>query len=398
MRNFDDEEYFLLKNLSNSVVNGISPALERLSKQCEKLIQEVEIADKNLEQAESGAEINEYSKISESKRKELIRLLAIKNRLAMLVQRNKARVRYIENILKNAGIYNEAFDKKKISEIERQEMENISEDTLNLNIVEQTGEEIENKFFEGEIITLKNDKLDFSLPENKAILTGTDDDYMSKIVKTYPDSVATIPVDMLANTTIKKRVLKAIATYVIDEIRKKDIKQVNKELGNLLEFKTEITATAEDYIAGVTNMFNVQIKAYLLEGSPEQADEIKNKLKCNEKSELIPESKRIAVLAGGVAGEIMPEAEESEEMRIAREKEMQEQSSIKSSIQNANAQTEQEAEELDLLEQLDKIEIMVKEEKERENIEKQEEQEKLAEEERELEEMQMSMSKNKYDD
>lgn len=396
MRNFDDEEYFLFKSLSNSVIAGVSPALDKLAKQCEKIILEIEEIDKKLEKAESGAEINEFSKISQTKRSELIRLLAIKNRISMLIKRNKARVSYIEKILKSAGIYNEAFDKKKISEIEKQEAENISEDTLNLNVYEQSGDELESKFFEGEIITLFNGKLNFSLPENKDVLARADEEYMSKIVKTFPASMSTVTVDMLANTTVKKRVLKAIATYVIDETRKKDIKQVNKELGNLLEFKTEITATAEDYVAGVTNMFNVQVKSYLLENSPEKAEEIKGKLKCNEKSELIPESKRVAILAGGVAGDIVPEAEESEEMRIAREKEMQEKNSVNMAVQQAEAVEQNE--EDDMLQKLDEIEQLMKEEKERENIEEQKKKEKAAQEELEMEEMQMQMSKNKYDD
>lgn len=397
MRNFDDEEYFLFKSLSNSVIAGVSPALDKLAKQCEKLILEIEEIDRRLEKAETGAEINELSKVSQEKRKELIKLLAIKNRIAMLIKRNKSRISYIEKILKNAGIYNEAFDKKKISEVEKQESENISEDTLNLNVYESTGDELESKFFEGEIITLFNGKLNFSLPENKEVLAHADDEYMSKIIKTFPDSVSTITVDTLANTTVKKRALKAIATYVIDETRKKDIKQVNKELGNLLEFKTEITATAEDYVAGVTNMFNVQVKAYLLENSPEKAEEIKGKLKCNEKSELIPESKRVAILAAGVAGDIMPEAEESEEMRIAREKEMQEKNNVNMAMQSSEIAQEQ-AEENEMLQKIDEIEQLMKEEQERENIKEQERKQKAAEEDLEMEEMQMQMSKNKYDD
>ena len=56
---------------------------------------------------------------------------------------------------------------------------------------------------------------------------------------------------------------------------------------------------------------------------PEKEDELMGKLKCNEKSELIPESKRIAILGAGLSGEISSEAEESEDMRIAREKEEQ---------------------------------------------------------------------------
>ena len=400
MKKFDDEEYFLLKTLSNAVISGVSPALEKITKQCERFVLEIDEIDKKLEAAESGAEINEYSKISEQKRTELIKLLAIRNRLKLLIFRNKSRVKYIDDILKNAGVYNESFDRKKIAEIEKQESENISENTLNLNVFED-GKETETKFFEGEIITLFDGKLDFSRDVNKKILAQADDEYLSKVIKNYPASMASVSVDMLANSVIKKRILKAIATYVYDETKKKDIKQVNKNLGNLLEFKTEITKSAEDYVAGVSNMFNAEVKKYMLDTQPEKADQIKDKLKCNEKSELIPESKRIAILAGGVVGNIAPEAEESEEMRIENEKEMQK-------VNSANAlgaeifEAQENQEEIDILAEIDKLEEIAKkeaEEQEREQINKQKqaEEQELAEKQAE-QEMERMLSKNKYDD
>lgn len=405
MRKFDDEEYFLLKELANQVINGVSPALEKISKQCEKLIFEIEEVDKKLTAAESGAEINEYSKISEEKRNFLIRLLAIRNRIQMIIERNKERVSYIAAILKNAGVYNESFDRKKIAEIEKEEKDNVSESTLNLNFAESTGSEHQNTFFEGEILTLSNGELDFSIDANKEVLKTADDDFMSKIMRKYPASLATVSVDMLANTVVKKRVLKAIANYVVDESKKKDIRQINKELGELLEFKTEITKSPEDYIAGVTNMFNVQIKQFLIEQQPDLADEISDKLRCNEKSELIPESKRIAVLAAGIAGMIAEsQEEETEEVRIAREKETQQATAANMAFTNMLQQEEQEREiaaEAAELEQLEEMAKLAKEQEE-ENIKRQkkieEEEEKKKEQEAEEAQMYRMMSKNRYDD
>ena len=404
MRNFDDEEYFLLKELANQVITGVSPALDKITKHSEKLIFEIEENDKKLSAAESGAEINEFSKISDEKRTLLIRLLAIKNRIEILINRNKERVAYIAKILKDAGVYNEAFDRKKIAEIEKQEKENISEDTLNLNAIENEGEEVENIFFEGEIFTLSNGELDFSIDQNKEVLKRADDDFLAKVMKAYPASFSTVTVDVLTNTTVKKRVLKAIATYVIDEEKKKDIKQINKELGNLLEFKTEITKTAEDYIAGVTNMFNVQIKQFLIEQQPENAGEIKDKLKCNEKSELIPESKRIAVLAAGIAGLIdeMTE-EETEEVRIAREKETQQATAANMAFTNMLQQEQEQEQELQLLEALEAQEEAKELQSQQEELLKkqkkiEEEEEKRKQQEADEAQLARMMSKNRYDD
>lgn len=396
MKNFEDEEYFLLKALSSQIVSGLSAALEKVTKQCENLIILIEDIDKKLEAAETGFEINQFSKSSLEKRDELIRLLAIKNRIERIIQRNQERQNYINKIIKDAGIYNEAFDKKKIAVIEKQESNSISAETLNLNMIDENNNPLNFEFLEGEILKIQNGKVDFADETNRAVLLQENDEFILSVIKIHPECVSTIPVDLLVNTTLKKNVLKALATYVVDETKKKDIKQVNKKLGNLLEFKTEITATAEDYIAGVTNMFNVQIKQFLMENAgPEKKVQIEGKLKCNEKSELIPESKRIAVLAGGVAGEISSEKEESEEERIAREKESQMQSH-QNSVSESNYENDNQ-ELSDVSGEFEKLEEKLKkiQEEEKKIAKKQllQEQEEL-----EQEQMQRVMTVDKFDD
>ena len=396
MKEFEDEEYFLLKALSNQVVTGASPALERVKKLCETMIVEIEAVDKSLIDAVSGIDINKLSKLSKTKREELIRSLAVKNRIEVLLRRNRERIAYIDNILKTAGVYNEQFNRKKIVEVEQQESGNISEETLNLNIFEEENTAYESTFFDGEILELKDGKLDFSNENNVRVLMSASEDLLSKIIRVYPSSVATIPVEAILNTTVKKRVLKNIATYVIDETKKKDIKQVNKELGSLLEFKTEITKTPEDYVAGVANMFNSMIKAHLLANNPEKADQINNKLKCNEKSELIPAAKRVAIMSAGMGGDINPEKEESEEERIAREKELGEKSATDAFMEMIDrlaeeqelAQVEAQNEEAERIAEIER-QALAKAKKQQE-IEEQEKQEQ--------EEMQRMMTRNKYDD
>ena len=56
--------------------------------------------------------------------------------------------------------------------------------------------------------------------------------------------------------------------------------------------------------------------------NPMLADEINDKLKCNEASELLPASKKVAVLADGLAGNVeKTEEQESEEVRKTKEQE-----------------------------------------------------------------------------
>lgn len=395
MKEFNDEEYFLLKALANEVVGGVVPALERTKKMCETMVIEVEAVDKMLENAVSGFDVNKYSKMSQEKQSKLIRLLAIKNRIEMLLNRNKSRIAFIDKILSNEGLLNHAVSRKKLSDVETLERQNIREETLNLNVVEDNIFK-ENIFFENEILMLIDGKLNFENAVNANILRNADEEFVSRLVKVYPDSFATIPVEILLDTRTKKNVLKAISTYVYDETKHKNIKQVNKELGSLLEFKTEITTTTEAYMAGVMNMFNSMIKSHLLKTMPEKTAQIQGKLKCNEKSELIPESKRITILSAGLSGNIAPENEESEEMRIAREKDVLAEVSNSAHL----AQIRNEQAEIDALEkektekqrQTD-VQIRVAEQKNREDNFKDKKQV-----EEEIEMQMRALSKNKFDD
>ena len=64
MENFEDKEWFLLKELSMRIVSGLTPSVDKIKKQCEFVIAEIEEIEKSLKAAESGIQINEFSKAS----------------------------------------------------------------------------------------------------------------------------------------------------------------------------------------------------------------------------------------------------------------------------------------------------------------------------------------------
>jgi len=225
-------------------------------------------------------------------------------------------------------------------------------------------------------------------------------DYLCKIVTLFPKCTSTISDDMLLDVRFKHNILKAITAYVSEEVKTKSIRDINKELGGLLSFKTEITENVPDYIAGVQNLFDVSGKQEALKQFPEKEDMITDKLKCNEKSELLPPSKRVAVLAEGVAGDVQKtDEQESEEVRISQEKETQTQieliDMVEKFIESMEAEQEQELQE-SMKEEEESLRQQVEEKK---NKEKQKEEDKDTEEmERELEELMMARAYTKHDD
>ena len=286
MEEFDDIEYVALKALSEKVINGVSPAILKVTKDGEKLAEEITEIETKLAGATQIKDIAKLSKISEDKREELLHILAIKNRLDELTNRNKTRIEYSNQILKQQGIYEEDVDKKKLMGYEDKGLEDVSEKTLNLN---KTLSSPVPKYVLGKLLYFRGKALDFSLPENRDIMISASSDFIRDILSMYPSSISTISGEELAHSKLKNQLLKELTYYVGENLRHKSIMKINEELGELLSFKTEICAGLDDYIAGVENSFNVAVKRYFRERFPDRIEEINEKLKCNEDSLLLHE-------------------------------------------------------------------------------------------------------------
>ncbi len=319
----EDRDYIFHKALAEDSKRALIKVQIKIEKKCLSLYRKFKTVEEEYSQTTDIKKLSRYSKLFKSLETSMISTFALKNRIELLIKRADERIAYLNARLKEAGIYNEKVDRKDLLEVHKAYLDSVSEESVNINQNADDGAVY--KLINGEVYIFKDGKLSFEDEFNQAVLLTLDAAEIGKIIKLFPYSVSSFPVELILNTSLKQKVLKEIASFVIEETKTKSITEVNKELGNLLSFKSEYTENAIDYIAGVQNLFEVQIKQSLLEKFPEKASEINKKLKCNEKSELIPVSKiNIAVFANGLAGEnLKDEAEESEEVRLAQEKEDQ---------------------------------------------------------------------------
>lgn len=293
MNYFEDSDLIVQKALATKIVNTSKPTCLKLSKICEKTAQELNALENSLEKAKDVQEIAVGSKRVKELQVKLVLAMSLKDRVDMLINRNLGRMEYLSDKLEMAGIYNERYDKKAFNDLESAELDNVSEENLNLNKAQNGNQTM--KFVLGETLVFVDGKLDFTVEHNKQVLMSVDSDFLTKIVASYPSSVSTIPNEMLLNIPVKQNILKAVTTYVSEGVKTKSIKDINRELGGLLSFKTEITSNVTDYVAGVQNMFDVTCKALLIEKFPQKAKQIKEKLRCNEKSGLLPPAKHFSV-------------------------------------------------------------------------------------------------------
>lgn len=397
MIEFDDSEVIVHKYIANRIIDSLNKALAKASKNCEKAAADTFLLEQNLRGANDVRPIAEYSKMIKANHNNLVKKLAVRNRIEEILRRNKERVDFLSERLKVAGIYNEKFDKKELKEFIDASKFNVSEESLNLNMRKKG--ELVCKYVLGELLHFDGASLDCSHPLNKPVILAAGYDFLSKLIRLFPKCVSTISDDMVIDVKFKHNILKAVAAYVTEEVKIKSIRDINKELGGLLSFKSEITDNVRDYIAGVQNMFDVAGKQEVIARFPEKIDEIISKLKCNEKSELLPPSRKSPALANGMAGvEKKTEEQESEELRIEQEKEAQKMDMLEMLDSIILNEQDEKTEEEELEEALKEIEAeLTQNEEELKNKEVEEEKTQNQEIEDELESV-MARSYTKHDD
>lgn len=363
MKIVDEFDYVFHKAVAEDIINGIEPIIKKLTVATDKLVAKFFAVEQKIMVENNTKKINKLNETAENLKNELISAFCVKSRLDLIVHRNRERVKYLSDKLKEAGIYYNKIDKKRLAEIKKEYKSKISESSLNLN-QNNSENNVVLKNINGELLLFVNGKLDLSRRENVDILANASEEFVLKIVSVYPESVSTILPEALMNTAFKKKILKAVASYAMNG-KETSVKNINNSLGNLLSFKVEIPQDMEGYVAGVQNMFNVVVKQEMIEKNPDKAREINRKLKCNERSELIPASKKVAVLAQGLAGEDEYQEEvESEEIRKEKEQNIE---------QDLFAQFELDMQAIakELEEEMLKAEMKDEEERQREEILKQ---------------------------
>lgn len=384
MREFDESDYVKQKALANSIISSLFVAHEKVTKKCLKCANEISALEDSFAKEQNIKKMNLWTKQIAEKREDLIKMLSVKNRIDKIVTRNKKRVEFFDKKLQEAGIYNEKFNKAEYAEMEKMYLSELSAEAINLN--DSFGEDKKKRYFAGELLLFDGDRIDFA--DNADVLQVASADVIHKIVFTYPTSVNTITGELLLNTKLKQNLLKEIVAFVTENSKNKSIKDINAMLGGLLSFKTQIPKDIESYVAGVQNLFKVMVKGNLMEKFPNDAKEIISKLMCNEKSELIPASRKVAALANGMAQDaILDENWESEEVRKSQEQENQIQNAINDNLSRISS--EQELEEEQAIE--DAQEEIKKQEEYQKLKQKEQEEEELN---KELEEMLFSMHKD----
>jgi len=319
MNNFEDSEYIVYKRLANDVIGDLEPVVAKLRSQIKKGVHGYGVIKTQFLASDTLEKMEFYSKKMREWQSAINKSFALLDRIEILVNRNKERVKYLQGKCDELGIYNDKVETKVLQDKINPETKNVSVESLNLNQTARSSSIA--RFVNGEVLVFKKGRVDFSNDHNKEVLIGMSQEYLSKFIERYPSSVASIPGEVFANSGAKNRILKECIVFASNHIKTRSLKETNELLGGLLANAGNLNSI-EQFANELKNLFNVMAKNYLKETLPESADEIDDKLACNEHSEFMPKSKVVAALADGLAGEAVQEEEQdSEEERKEKERE-----------------------------------------------------------------------------
>lgn len=319
MEIIQDSDYVLYKTLAEFIKKNTSLQLMKINADCFAKLLVYEKTKAMYLTCEESDQFGKLAKKLSDLREDLISLLAVQDRIEKIVSRNDKRLEFINSHLQMVGIYNDTIDKKTFQQALKNEKDDVSAESLNLNC----DDGVTYKLFCGEILAFKNDRLDLSLAFNQNILSSASSDFYHELVSTFPGSVGTIPDEFFIVSNIKNNILRECILYVAAKFKNQSIKQSNAELGGLLANAGNLN-DIEEYAKELKNYLNVCVKQTMKKNMPEQEAQINADLKCSEWSEFLPVSKRVAPLAGGIAGDNpKTEEEENEEVRKEQEKETQ---------------------------------------------------------------------------
>lgn len=289
MEIIDDAKLTLYKKLSEMICENLENKLAVLNKKCAEILV---VFEKERERFLSDESIDRVG-VSSAKIKEtqflLNKLFAIQDRIQKMLSRNRQRIEYLTEKLKQIGIYNYDVDKKTLASELAEAKKELSEESLNLN--RKDGDRITYKFVEGLVLAFRDDRLDLSLEFNQNVILKSTQDDIHLIIKYFPYAVATIPDEILEVPTIKNNLIKEIVIFAAQKYKDQSFADTNRELGGILEKAGEIDMI-EDFAEAVRNNFNVSAKQAFARNHPELAEQIEEKLRCNESSRHLPSDKK----------------------------------------------------------------------------------------------------------
>lgn len=321
-----DSDYILYKALSEYVVKGLQNSLKNINAKCSVVLSNYEKLKSQFLNCDNFDALGENSNKLKDLQKTLISLFAVQDRINNIISRNKQRLEMINSKLELMGIYNVAVDKKIFSAAISKEDKNVSLESLNLNPNSENG--VVYKFFAGSLLAFKNGRLDFSNKINGSILLDASPEFFHSVIFTFPYSLSTIPDDYFMSPHVKNGLLKETILFVAGNMKTKTISESNNELGGILQNAGAIYNISE-FAKELKNYFEVSAKQCIKKNAPDLADEIDKTIRCNEASEFLPASKRVAVFSNGLAGDTKKtEEEENEEIRKDQEEEAQKEANL----------------------------------------------------------------------
>lgn len=288
MENLDGKELVIDREIAKNVLDEFQSVYLKVEKNCLKDAEEYEEIKSKINTSRDIDGIFENARKLESIKDNLIFNFALKDRVHCFVNKNKQRMSFLDNIIKNEKLPSIDVNSRLIATKLDDKKLVLSKNSLQLN------SKISSEayyYFDRRLFKTKSGELDLSFKPNLDALFSEDDRNFEIILNNFPSSISKFPDEVMADVQTKNRILKYVTmtAYKLFNNNKSGY-EVNEFFGFPLVVSRFHKVDFNLFIHEMENLFNVKAKKYLLDNFPANRKMIEEKLTVNLESEYLPEN------------------------------------------------------------------------------------------------------------
>ena len=286
MENYDVRNYIRNKAFAQNIVNELSLIFQKFGDKSLKVFERYENLNVQLYNAKTIFQAEQISKSLDEAKEQLVFVLSILDKLERIIEKNKKRIKYLDQRIKLEKVTNFSFSKKDMNSLLQSEKITISEKDLNLNANEDQG--VIPTYFCEHIFQVENKEISLTNEKNYAVLSSLEDKEFKIVMDKFPKTLLTISDKQLLDVKFKHRILRQIISICDAKLKSDSAYEINEYFGNPLYLNTKIPNTINDFVDEIKNLFNVRTKQYVIQEYPYLENYANNKLICDEGSETLP--------------------------------------------------------------------------------------------------------------
>ena len=284
MENYDVRNYIKHKAFAQSIISELSVVLQKVQDKASKIADHYNNLNLHLNSAKTIFQAEQISKNIDDVKSKLIYILTVCDKIDKIIERNKKRIKLLDNkiVTEKVTVFN--FSKKDMMSLLQAEKVAISDEALNL----KANNKSTLTFYCDTILHIEDNELSLKNHENYKILNALEDKEFKIITDKFPKSLVSISDEQFLDIRFKHRVIRQIISVCDARLRNATAQEMNEFFGSPLFLNYKIPNDMHEFVDEIKNLFNVKTKRYVISKYPYLEEYANTKLICDENSQTLP--------------------------------------------------------------------------------------------------------------